>query len=789
MKRFVKKEVALAVALSLSGTAVSSLAIADDDMLMLEEIVVTAQKREQNLQDVPVAITAIQGDSMAAMGVTDISDLQAHIPNISTYPARGTSSTLTAYIRGIGQSDPLFGVDPGVGLYFDDVYIARPQGALMDIFDVERVEVLRGPQGTLYGKNTIGGAIKYVSKPLEYERSGSFSVAYGDYSQQEVKGDFNMPLIDDKLVMKVAGASITRREGFSKSVYTGSDHISDKEVYSGRLALQWNPTDNFEAKFSADYTADRSGALGPTLLKQNPNDIVLNAPGAALLGDEREVRSGFKNKNDTETQGYSLTLTADLSDEMTVKSITAYRKGSTDTYIDFDTLPQPYVDVRAIYEDNQFSQEFQFNYNADNWNLVSGLYYFTGDAGGQVWNQFLIGLPASAIAASFAGALGVPTYEALTGLSAADIPSLTGSYNVEVGQDTDIPGVDGNVKTTSYSLYSQANIDLTETVTLSLGGRLTIEEKEADVYNTSDTSRYFDSDPGLNVFNSFNTFAVDADFEDSETFREFSPRVGLDWQINEDVMVYASYSEGFKSGGFNVRAKNIAVTGSDKPYEPETVKSIELGTKATLWDGRMTLNAAIFRNKYEDIQLSVFTDDGAGGFFGDFKNAGEGTMQGAELEMTALLAEGLTLNASVGFLDAEYDELESGGVNIASNEEFTNAPRLTYNIGFAYDFSVGDMGDVLARVDYAWRDDSVLTTEFQTGQTDPLQMPLEADDYGVLNAAVVWDMDENWRFTFAGKNLTDEEYLVTGYNITSVGVRTGFLGEPRTWSMEASYSF
>lgn len=765
MKKLVSRtRLSVAIALAAAGVASPNIAAAEPSYT-LEEVTVTARKRAESVQDVPIAMAAFGGDKLEDLGVSSINELQAQVPNLTAYPARGTTSTLTTYIRGVGQSDPLWGVDPGVGLYFDDVYVARPQGALLDVFDVERVEVLRGPQGTLYGKNTIGGAIKYVSKRIDHQRTGKFSLVYGDYGQQEAKGDVQLPLIDDTLTVKVSGASLVRRDGFGENRNTGSDHVSDKEIYSGRVALQWDPTDSFSATFSADYTVDRSAPIGAQVLASNPVTLAYDLTGTTGLagGDEFDTNSGFDNKNDTETQGYSLTLVADLSDEFTLKSITGYRKGATDTYIDFDTTPFPITDVRAIYEDDQLTQEIQLNYSGEKLELVTGLYFMTGEAGGWVANEFFGD-----------GVLGGPANGCVCGTTA------------------------GVVDTDSVSIYGQGTYALNDRLSFTLGGRLTVEEKEVVALNQGFAD------------NTFSTpVSVASDFSDSKTFREFSPRIGFDYQFSDDVMVYASYSEGFKSGGFNVRANTQAVPESGNPYDPETVSSFEIGAKSTLLDGRITLNGALFLNDYEDIQLSVFTALPDSTFFGDFTNAGKATINGLEIDFTMALSESVTLNASYGYLDADYDEYVDAGVDIADAENLTNAPENTFNIGIQYDGSLGDMGEIMARVDYAWRDESVLTTETNTAAARAVAdtgpgganasgiltldntRPLKADSYGIVNATVNWMPDENWRFGLSVKNLTDEEYLVTGYNFYTTGlkVRTGFYGAPRTWSLSASYNF
>ena len=347
----------------------------------LGAITVSARKREESLQDVPVAVTAFTADGLDKLDVQDLSDLGAFVPNLTVYAARGSSSTLTAYIRAVGQSDPLWGVDPGVGLYLDDVYIARPQGALLDVFDVQRIEVLRGPQGSLYGKNTIGGAIKYVSSDMDEEFYGKGSVTIGSYNQLDTKGSINLPL-GSGWVSRLAVASLNR-EGFGKNLITQQE-VSDKEILAARASLGYVGSPDFTAKFSVDWMDDQSGVRGAKLLGANRF-----APTQLPLADRYDVRNGMPNINDTSMLGASATLSWNLGEAWVLKSVTAYRESDTETNIDFDTLPNTLADVKAFYSDDQLSQEFQLNYdNGGAVRGVTGLYWFTGSAGGQVLNNF-----------------------------------------------------------------------------------------------------------------------------------------------------------------------------------------------------------------------------------------------------------------------------------------------------------------------------------------------------------------------------------------------------------------
>ena len=693
----------------------------------LTAVTVTARKREETLQEVPVAVTAFTEKALQEFNVEDLGDLDALVPNLTIYAARGSSSTVTAYIRGIGQSDPLWGVDPGVGVYLDDVYIARPQGALLDVIDVDRIEVLRGPQGTLYGKNTIGGAIKYITKPLLPDFSGRAEVTVGNYGELDVKGSVNMPLGSDKFVARVSVASLNR-DGFGENTFTHQD-VSDKEIDVARVSLGAYPSADLNFVFSADWLDDQSGVRGAKRLNAfNPFDPAHTPP----LDDRYDIRSGMPNVNDTEMHGVSLTANWKASESWWLKSVTAYRKSDTDTNIDFDELPNKIVDVRAKYHDHQFSQEFQGTYDGGGaLKGVAGVYYFNGSAGGTVFNNFLN--------ASF------------------------GTTN-------------GEVDTKSVAFYGEGTWSFTDRLSLTGGLRYTSEKKSADVLNLAYRNATFT-----------NPIATAADFDDSKTFTNVSPKLSLDYKLTNDVLLYGLVSKGFKSGGFNIRANTAAVPASAKPFDDESVTSFEAGSKTAWLDGRLYVNAAYFYNKYKDIQLSVFSAYDSNGdgvndaFFGDFTNAGRGHISGVELELAAQPTEHWTIQGNLGYLDSSYDEFITRNVNIAKAQKFTNAPKNSWSLSSQYTFGVFG-GELAARATYAHQSRVYPTTD--------LSEVIAQNGYGLLNAGLIWRAEGNpWTVSLQGTNLTDREYRTTGYNIPVLGVLTGFYGAPRQVTLGVSYAF
>ncbi|MGJ4728870.1 TonB-dependent receptor [Luteimonas sp. SDU101] len=694
----------------------------------LDVVRVTARKREETLQDVPVAVTAFTADTIDKLNVKDIGDLDAQVPNLTIYAARGSTSTVTAYIRGVGQADPLWGVDPGVGIYLDDVYIARPQGALLDVFDVERIEVLRGPQGTLYGKNTIGGAIKYISRGLPTETTGFGSITVGNYNQLDAKAAIGGAIggQDSGLRGRVAVASMNR-DGYGSNLLNGQE-VSDKEINALRMQLGAYSHEDFDVQFAFDWVDDQSGVRGAKMLAPN-NNLLVPVTGGAPMDSRYDIRSGMPNVNDTEMKGASATVNWRPSEDWALKYVIAKRESDTETNIDFDALPEKIADVKAFYSDQQVSNELQANYDAGGRGRgVVGLYHFNGDAGGQVLNNF---------------------------------------FNLSFG-DTQ-----GQVNTNAIALYADWTHDLTDRLKLDIGARYTDEDKHAVAYNIGYTDASFTVPNGV----------VAANFDKTVNFKNVSPKVALDFQLTPEIMIYGSASRGFKSGGYNIRANTTAVPRSGEPFDDESVDSFEIGTKMGLLDQRLFLNLAAFHNIYEDIQLSVFTALPGGGFFGDFTNAGKGTVTGVEAEYQFMPTQHWLVSGNLAWLDAKYDEFISGGVNIADTQYFTNAPEFSGAINLEYRTDLANGGNLSARVGYSYQSEVWPTTD--------LSPAIKQEGYGLINAGVIWRASDAWSFSLQGTNLADEEYRTTGYNLVSagLGVLTGFYGPPRQYSLTARYDF
>ena len=720
-----------------------------------DEIVVTAQRRTQSIQDVPIAVTAVSGDFLESIGAVDITDIQKITPNATIEAARGSNSTLIAFIRGIGQQDPLWGFEPGVGIYVDDVYVARPQGSVLDIFDVERVEVLRGPQGTLYGRNTIGGAIKYVTKSLNMDDPElKARVNVGSYGQFDQTISGSIP-VSDTFALGAAIANY-RRNGFGENLNTGADHY-DKDVLAGRISAEWSPSDALNFRFAADMTKDDSNAKhGHRLLPSADGTI-------AVTSNEYDTRAGAGDKNKVETKGASFTASWDASETITLKSITAHREGETETPIDFDALPQQDFDVPATYADDQFSQEFQLLYNSDRISGVAGLYYLDGSASGK--------------------------FDVI-------LESLFGGATVFQA---------GDQSKENLSAYADFTFDVNDKLSVSAGGRYSEDKTVADV------RRDFLLGLGSPALGGTGTLLVtQTDFQGLERKdTNFSPRVAINYKVTDNTNVYGSFSQGFKAGGFDPRAReDLDPLGlSQAGFAPETVDSYEVGVKGNLLDNRLTYAIAGFVANYEDQQITVQNgvdtdNDGTNDtFVSSVFNAGQSKYKGLEFEGALRLSDNFTLTAMAGYIDTDIEEIISADVNIADQFVTQNTPEITSRFGFIYSHDLADNGGLTFTGSAAYRDDYNLFNQPLAGFAPTAIFPnggppIDPDAYTVFDLGVTWTSEsERWDFGVYGRNLTDERARVAAYNFAGPnqlgadGAYSAFYRAPRTVTATLGFKY
>lgn len=723
----------------------------NDGALVLEEVTVTARRRAENLQDVPIAVTALTGEDLTLRGSLDITELAQSIPSVTLEPSRATNTTLTAFIRGVGQQDPLAGFEQGVALYLDDVYLARPQGALLDIYDVERIEVLRGPQGTLYGRNAVGGAIKYVTRRLSDDLEVRLRGTYGTYNQTDLVGTISAPITDSFRV----GATVAsfNRDGFGDNLFTGGEQY-DKDIVGYRLSAEFEPTDDILIRVAYDDTDDQSSAVagwrpfdGAFSGVPSPGDVFDTNAAASVLPST----AGINGNNQVESDGWMASIDWSVSDSITLRSITSGREDKTESVIDFDSLPSDDFDAPVIYENEQFSQEFQLLMDADRWNLVLGYYYLDSEAA----NDFDV-------------VLGLLVPGGLT--------AYTG----------------GVVDTEAWSVFADLTYELSDRLSLSVGGRYTEDERSADIFRANYLgvgSPFFGNDSAIQI-------AVNSDFEAERTYYDFSPRFNLSYALNEDTTVYGGYSQGWKAGSFDPRGANFLTPAVEDGYDPEELDSWEAGLKTTWWGGRALTNVAVFYSDYQDMQIpgSVGVDsDGDGvndSFVGTVTNAAQSTISGIEIEGNLLLTENLSAQFAASFLDPEIDEWLVGGVDVSGDRAIQNTPEEMVFLGLSYNTPVAG-GDLIINANYSYKSE---IQQFEAPAPD-----LDQDSYGLLNASIVWtSSDEQWLVGLHGKNLTDEEYRTAGYCFGFTGCpsalglennTTVFFGPPLTGFVTVEYRF
>jgi iron complex outermembrane receptor protein len=754
-----------------------------------QEIVVTARRRSELLLDVPVAVTAYSGEQLDRQGALDITDVAATTPNVTLEVSRGTNTTLTPFIRGIGQQDPVAGFEQGVGLYLDDVYLNRPQAAVLDIYDVQRIEVLRGPQGTLYGRNTIGGAIKYVTARIKTDGPhASVRTNLGTHGQVDVIATASTPLTQSLRI----GAAVARlsNTGFGKNLTTGQRNYN-KDIWAARGTVEFEPAPDTFFRLSGDYTWDDSNPRGGHRLIPNlvtgelPLGNVFDTEGS-LNDPKQRVRSG----------GISLSGEIGLTQWLKFRTITAYRKDHSATPIDFDATPAVDVDVPAIYKNHQFSQEFQLVADKGPLQGVAGFYYLNANA----YDIFDVRLYTS-----YGGAL--------PGLTAATL---------------------GNVKTKTWAGFADLTYNFSPQWAVSLGGRYTNDKRHAYVFRRN---LLYGGSPELGGEPPYDATGVQlgpltSDFTGSRKDTAFTPRASVNFKPNLNNNFYVSYSRGFKGGGFDPRGLTTACvppagqaracTSSEiydfMAFDPEKVDSYEAGWKAALFDHRLQLATAIFDAEYKDIQVpgsSGAVINGVPTFVGITTNAGKARFRGVEVETNwrmandiAAAGDRLSLAGTLGYLDAKYLQFitnipGTGPVDVAKDRKIQNTPKWTLSGTLDYETPMaGGRLDVNTTVSY----------RSKSQQFEIATPMLDQKGYSLWNANLVWrSQGDRYEFGLHGKNLLNKKYIVSGYNfltqdpytgnfildahgkpiptLGTTGVLTAYYGNPREVFLSAAINF
>jgi iron complex outermembrane receptor protein len=724
----------------------------------LDEIIVTAQKREQSIQDTPIAVTALTQDFLESRAITNIKSLSSLAPNLKVESAPNNTTAAQISIRGGVTINPALTWEPTVGMYVNGAYLGKTQGSVFDVADIERIEVLRGPQGTLYGRNTLAGAINIITAKPTGEFGGKAEVGYGNYQSWHAKGSVDLDQIGP--FKPKLSAMIQKRDGFVDGVANPFTNVTLANPQSAtehqnldKIAFLAAVSADLTYRLTMDYTFDYSEADQNPVFSQivsvSPNNIfdptfagyVGGGPFSGLyfgfpldlyVNSERQD-SGTTDGNIFErslVRGHNLTFAYDLGNAE-LKSITAVRDLSWKDSLDIDGSPLLLAHTIRASDYDSFSQELQLTGQKDRLNYVLGAYYFKDDGYTENPQNF------------FGGA---------------------NIFNSQYGFDTK-----------AWALYGQADFAVTDQLTVTGGLRYTKEDKSIDRTNI-----------GVVLSGALlNLPFVPAGTTGDETFSNLSPQAIIDYELNPNINLYAKYAIGYKSGGFNGEAQSVAETL--RPYDEEKVRSIEFGAKTRLVDNKLQLNAALFFNKHKDMQLSIFTAAGAAG--SDVRNAGKANINGFELEGLFQATDRLLLRGSVGVLDSEYKEFIEAGIDEANNRAFPHAPKTTFSAGFDARIWEGELGafDLSADANHSAK---YFTYPYSLTATDPQPaFNTQAPARTIVDARLAWtDLpvgNGNIELAIWAKNLFDKEYLANfiDFGPGFGGLTSGYFGDPQTYGV------
>ena len=640
----------------------------------MQEVIVTAQKREEKLQDVPIAITAFGSEQLQSRGISNIGELGSLAPNvqISTATADNTGAQLS--IRGATEINPALYWDPTVGIYLDGVYIGKTLGSVFDLVDLQRVEVLRGPQGTLYGRNTLAGAINLITRPPSGEFSGHAEVDFGNYNLK--RGEFSLDFPQMGIARISIGARREVRDGTTQTTAGSSvDQLDTRDSTGARLALDLDFAPAFRAAYRYDYTNVNQQPLNSYLLH---SDLPVLAPYVSSNALDTVSIDGPSFER-SKVEGHSLTLTLRLDDDNTLKSISAYRYLGWDDALDLDGSPIPIADTSRLSTYHSLSQELQLVGSDARLNYVGGLYYFKDD-----------------------------------GFTNNPQTFFYGTYNFDSRY---------GFSTRADSAYGQLDFKAAENLTLTGGVRYTRETKGIE---RQLGVNFEEGTPFITL--------IPAGTSAEQTFSATTPLLTVAYRFSDTINAYAKFSEGFKSGGFNgefgnvgsppgsaaVVAANIAETQT--PFQPEKVQSYELGLKTSLAQNHLQLNTAVFQNNTRDMQLSIFQATGAASSI--ISNAGKAVTRGFELDGVWLPVEGARFQISYGYLDARYTEFIEDGVNVANDRAFVHAPKHSANALLDLRIAQTSWGTLNALTDFTWTD-KFYTYPYQLAAGGPQYNPTE----------------------------------------------------------------
>jgi iron complex outermembrane receptor protein len=750
LKSHTLKPIAAAVAMLVAAT-VSPTALSQqrDGIVALEEVIVTARKREESIQDVPISVTSI-GKELQEASIRRLDDIQGLAPNL--YMRNNSRAGVALSIRGVSYQETDKSYDPAIGVIMDGMYLGTSAGSLLQNFDTERIEVLRGPQGTLFGKNTVGGVINIIRGEVTQEWGADLSVTLGEDGREDYKAVVNIPVIEDKLGVKVFGFDINS-DGYIENTTLNKD-VGGDDLQNYGFATLWDATDNFSVKLHYQHDKDKTDSGAWANLNQ-PEDLTCVLDGALWTGgcestdpgsDEDHVSSDRRNTNDTDIDTYIATINWDL-DSFLITSITAYRDQDEHNLSAFDSSPANLLYLDYYNDWEQTSQELRLTSQfSDKIEFVAGAYYWDVSYE-QRWDVGELNYVLDLIGAVPANPPG----------------SLTPTSLNHNGQDQD---------TTSYAGFISGDYHVNDQWTITAGLRYTYEEKD---FSGADGAYY---DPGAG------DPRPDLPMRDyDDDWDHWSPKIGFSYNYNDDVMVFGSFTEGFKSGGFIGRQANFP-DSFDPSYDPETVENWELGMKSTWMDGRMIFNPTVFYSTYDDKQEDILVPIDLSNVASIVANASTLDIYGLELELQFQVTDAWNISANYGYLNSDYDsyvaDVNGDGIKTDNSDRTPrNTPENTFGISTTYTMAIGP-GEFVAYGAYRWRDEiEVIADNNPLGSIDSI-------DNLNMTLNYIWN-DGRYRLTAYGRNITDEREV----NAAIIGGLTswGQWNEGKTFGGEFAVKF
>ena len=703
-------KMAVAVAVVISGQVVSPIvSAAEPQSMALEEVIVTARKRPELLQDVPVAVTVFTGEALDSLVLRDLREVEGYVPNVVIDSVSVAPGAASLYIRGVGTQEVEKSFDPAVGVVVDGVALSFVNGSMANTFDIAAMEILRGPQGTLFGRNTTGGVINITHTRPTGELGLRYEATVGTDDRNDLDGVLNFPIIQDQLAGKLAFASQNDGGQFKNTLTDDQVGDANNQDYSGTLL--WTPIEDFETQFIYQRYEDKNDGIPllnrSSLNVDNPVNPIPDLPcellGACDNGIVNETQQDFYEPIDFQLDAYTLEMNWEVA-LGTITSITGYRDTDENVPVDFDGTEYAFFHVVRDQQSEQTSTELRFASNetlSEEWDFVVGLY-------GLKDNYQL---------------------EQNTGIAQDFCPFACSNAQTHTDHHRE-----------SYALFGEANYNITDVWTLILGGRWTYEEKDI----------YADSFASENLADLSLVSDVNAD----HSWDEFTPKLGVDYQYSTDILFYGIYSEGFRSGGYNGRNSSALDIG---PYDPEYVNQYETGMKSELLDQRVRLNLAVFYTDYKDKQEEVIIPDELLGSRTVVRNASTVTTSGFEAEASWVATEALLLNANFGYLDASYDDYNAdlngdGIVTDNSDLQLRRVPDYTGGVDATYTMQIGP-GTATAYSAYRYTDEYWVEVS-----NDPRGL---VDSRGVIDVTLSyeweWSAGRLVKITAYGRDITDEQ--------------------------------